>query len=158
MKKILSLGVGSILLLFVLMGGACQKEEETVPWWKDYEHLTYILEDDRSLAKEIYIKEPYGYTITLDYIYQEDGKPESEKENLIPEVKCLYKGAEMDIFTYVYGLEVLIFDIWEPTYVVKLPGKYTLSLWIYLEEDKENYWYSTPINRIGLDINVIRVD
>ena len=64
----------------------------------------------------------------------------------------------MDIFTYVYGLEVLIFDIWEPTYVVKLPGKYTLSLWIYLEEDKENYWYSTPINRIGLDINVIRVD
>jgi hypothetical protein len=162
-KKILLIIIATVLLLAAIAVGLAfvityytQDREEPTPWYRDYENIEYILEDERSAEKS------FSYSgignqprIEFNYVYDKDNPKEC-----IPNFTIKYKGEVQETYTFVYLREAFPRKIDGVDYSdgrivagIRKEGWYRVELYIYLTEaDMENM--NNDIYRIYIFINI----
>ncbi len=111
MKSKRMLTILIILILIILCMGvfsSCVNNPETPkPWYRDYENVEIIIEDERSVAKSMTYNRDYSDSEdhraknTMTYIYDK----ENVGEGYLPNVSIFYKGEKQDVYIAIFGID-----------------------------------------------------
>ena len=121
----------------------CEKEEE-IPWWKDYDNIVLILEDERTVEKVQYSS--IKNIDKLNFTYYIDSQTTKE---YIPNMRLTYKGEDQDVIIHYYKKYYYEYDYIKQEYImdkplplgkVGEPGRYLVIVEFYRDpKDLEHY-------------------
>lgn len=138
MKRNISLVAVALIIVLssgmILALGGCEKEE---PWWKDWENIQIVFEDERMEEQTFTCGVPHEERIMFHYTYHSE-----DTEEYIPRVRVLYRGVEQEFYLKILGRER--FDLYPdgydfdhpyPSVIINDIGGYRVHLQCWLNEE-----------------------